>query len=883
MTHKREVEERTEKAIEQIRESRLSDAESSEIADRVWERLESRRSETAEAAEIGTIRGCDDYQSLIPAFLAGGLAPSRALLLEEHTRHCVPCRRALKEAREGHGSESRSAGERTTAGRFALGRWAAAAALAVAALGTGYFVWSAGPTLPYGAIVEADGAGVYRTSTFERLEPGTEIEVGDEVRTAPGESSRLRLADGSMVEVKGRSELTIESDRKGTTVRVDSGSVIVQAAPQDPRRLFVSTDDCLVSVQGTIFAVSHGTRGSRVAVVEGEVQVDYAGAERTLLAGQRTATYATYAHLGGDMHEELAWSQDVDRYLELLREVTSLREALERELPRPGLRYSSRLLDLAPDDLVFYAAFPNLVETLVEADRIVQDKIGESQVLAEWWSSNRAHGVGSHVELMSSLADAGDYLGEEIVVTGSLDEKGEIEGPIILAELTDPAALRDWLERTVNEEDSEMPSVVFIEGVESPLEVQGDGLYVWLGADTLVAAPRADLVRSTAGRAGLATAAGSAGLKARIAEVYGAGAETLVAVDAREIAISMGELDDPESVSQAERLGILDASHLIFQQKRFEDRTDNSAVLAFDGPRSGMAGWLAEPAPMGSLRYVSPDAKLVAAAVLTDPTVIAEQILALSRGADGSSDLAELEAQLGISLKDDFAAALGGEFALALDGPVVPEPAWKMVVEVYDPDKLVYAIRQMLAAANDERAENGLAPIELTEASAGGRTYYSISGDRPGEFTFDEGYLVASANRGLIDRAIRYRQSGYSLESSARFVQLMPGDGRVNFSAFLYQDAMGLIGPLAERIAAGNLTEEQQAAIDALRSEAGPTLAYAYAEESRIVFAAAGTMDLLTSGLPGMIGLGGLCLPEMPGHGHDPSEPADETSAAVEA
>ena len=49
----------------------------------------------------GSLHGCDDFQSLIPAFVRGELAPARALLVEDHTRSCVPCRRALREAREG--------------------------------------------------------------------------------------------------------------------------------------------------------------------------------------------------------------------------------------------------------------------------------------------------------------------------------------------------------------------------------------------------------------------------------------------------------------------------------------------------------------------------------------------------------------------------------------------------------------------------------------------------------------------------------------------------------------------------------------------------------------------------------------------------------------
>jgi hypothetical protein len=67
---------------------------------------------------------------------------------------------------------------------------------------------------------------------------------------------------------------------------------------------------------------------------------------------------------------------------------------------------------------------------------------------------------------------------------------------------------------------------------------------------------------------------------------------------------------------------------------------------------------------------------------------------------------------------------------------------------------------------------------------------------------------------------------------------------------------MSLLEPLAERIAARELTAEQRQALDSLAAEGGPTLGYAYGEPERIVFAASGTMSLLDAGLPSLLGLG---------------------------
>src|SRR5262245_3150548 len=55
----------------------------------------------AAAPPAGAIAGCagpSGYQALIPARLEGTLDSARALLLDDHVRECIPCRRALMAA-----------------------------------------------------------------------------------------------------------------------------------------------------------------------------------------------------------------------------------------------------------------------------------------------------------------------------------------------------------------------------------------------------------------------------------------------------------------------------------------------------------------------------------------------------------------------------------------------------------------------------------------------------------------------------------------------------------------------------------------------------------------------------------------------------------------
>ena len=101
----------------------------------------------------------------------------------------------------------------------------------------------------------------------------------------------------------------------------------MHAAPQASGTLDVFTDEMEVSVTGTIFEVAHGTKGSRVAVVEGSVDVLLQGATTSLTPGEVLGSRTQY--LTQNVASEIAWSANADTYIAMLQEVSALQEDLQ--------------------------------------------------------------------------------------------------------------------------------------------------------------------------------------------------------------------------------------------------------------------------------------------------------------------------------------------------------------------------------------------------------------------------------------------------------------------------------------------------------------------------------------------------------------------------
>ena len=804
-----------DQAVSDIRNQPVDDAVVEAAAARVWARISAVPEAQAMGPRHDHISDCAAFQALIPDLRAGRLSGARATLLQDHLHECVACRRVY-EGRVVTLPAARAAKPRTNY------RWAAAAVIVAAA---GVSIWIAydqygGRTGP--AIVQSVNGALYQiTATgIQPLQAGQPLPDGVEIRTAKDSDAMLQLHDGSLVELRERSGFTTTESARDITIRLSRGSVIVQAAHRSSGHLFVATADCRVAVTGTIFGVSAGAKGSRVSVIQGEVHVDQYNVAQYNAAQNNVAqdSQEKILHPGNQIvtspdlepesvHDDIAWSRNRDRYY---AQLAALGQAIA-QIQLPGLRYSSSLLGRLPADTVFFASIPNLADYLGEAESVFEQKTAQSPELQQWTQS---HGK-RMAAVIEKLRAASEYLGGEIVIAVLPNS----DGPVFLSEIKRPGFAE------------------FLKQSGLPLaEEERNGL-VEFGSPAGVHALSGALDSANGGIQGTA-------FYTRINDVYRNGAGFLVCAN----------LNRTSQATARPGAELGNAQSIILDETQVDGRMEARVSVAFDGPRAGIAGWLASPAPMGTLDYVSPEASLAAAFVVPSGVNIVDQLKVIS-----PKELAPV--------REALAASLGGEFALAVDGPIVPVPSWKVVAEVYDPAAAQAAIQQAVAKyatnAAQYQEESNRKPLTATQETVDGRTYYSLAVPDGGpllefHYTFAGGYLIAGPTRAIVAHALQIKTTGLSILRSSKVAAMMPRDHYADFSAVVYQNIGPAIAPIASLLG-GMIPQhpgqqrpgQQQPSLENLGSMK-PTLIAAYAEPDRLTVAA--NADLIGPSIASLMG-----------------------------
>jgi len=872
-----------DRLLSTIRNEQVDDKIVEQASERVWRAIGG----DAPAADLSThtLRSCEDFQALIPGYLQKQLATPRVLLFEDHVHACVACRHAVERARDGEKQvawkfETKARGSRVWQWGLATAA-VAAIALVVVAFNDGILPGQH----PVRAAVESVNGSLYAVSDGQvRLVPaGYQIANGDQVRTAKGSHAVLRLTDGSLVEMGERAGVSVSRAWKGTTIHLDDGQVIVQAAKQRMGHLFVATDDSLVSVKGTIFSVNHGIKGSRVAVIEGVVRMDYGDHTAELHPGDEETSTPNVAKV--PIPNEIAWSKNSAQYLALLGDFAVLQKQFAA-IPGPGLRYSSDLLPYVPDNTVVYAAIPNLSNTLDEAGKIFHHRLRQSPALRDWWRQQQKGNGPKLEDVLNELKTFESYLGDEIVFTAG--KTGTMyTAPVVLARVKEPGMDgRVQLENFIQKQSKQLGSnrshmaLQVVHDPSSITAVPGQSLLVYVDNDLLIASPAAAQLQQAVARVkqGSSGTFATSAFHDQIAQAYQQGAEWLFCADMEQIVVNNVHSEEGGNHLPP---GIENVRYLTMQHREVGGKSQSEAALSFASDRQGVASWLAAPASMRSLEFVSPEASMVTSAVIKNPKDILEDMFQAigSSDAEFSQHLSEFESKSGVRVLDDIAAPLGGEFTMAFDGPVVPTPRWKLIFEVYDPATLQSTIEKLVDSFNRENPQGHT--MQLTKRQVGSQTYYAIQS--PGtansevDYAFVDSYLIAAPDVATISRAIQIEQSGFSLPHSSTFQSLLPQDGYTNFSAIFYHNIGPVVGPIADQLkSSGALTPQQQQSINLLKANAAPGLIYAYGERDRIVVASDTGFMGLDLGTLLTMGHNGPFMPQMM-LGGEAAQPAQDT------
>jgi hypothetical protein len=511
-------------------------------------------------------------------------------------------------------------------------------------------------------------------------------------------------------------------------------------------------------------------------VVEGSVQVAQPGGAQLLSPGQLAASSTTLE--GVPVRETVAWSQDREKYYAVLAELASIGKTVaERATPAP--RTQSKLLSHVPAGTFLYLAAPNFGDAIQLAVNLIEQRAQENPALREWWAAADKEQIKILIGKVQSLTP---LIGDEIVFVLSRAPLATTQVPALLAEVQpgQEAALQQSLAQLFG-------------GAAVPYQVSG-GLLVISDSPTHLGTVVAGLGQGT-----------GSPFATEIATHYQGGVGVLFAFDLAS-AIRTGE---PKA---ATAMGVNKMKYIFFQQRSVQGNDEIQAAVVFDGPRTGVASWLASPGPAGSAEYISSGAVLAVSAATRNPREAFDEFAGLLSRVDPkfSQGLAQMESQTGVSVANDIAAAFGTDFTFAIERPTIPIPGWVAALEVSQPSLIDSAVRRLAAAANAQLAQAGKpAGVAVEEQLVNGRTWMVL---RPSlgvpltlTWTYDRGYMIVSTDRDLASQAIATRNSGLFLVRSEKFRAQLPSATGLHQSGFFWLNTQGPLADVAGLLGSGSL------------------------------------------------------------------------------
>jgi hypothetical protein len=297
---------------------------------------------------------------------------------------------------------------------------------------------------------------------------------------------------------------------------------------------------------------------------------------------------------------------------------------------------------------------------------------------------------------------------------------------------------------------------------------------------------------------------------AAITERYRRGVGWLIGFDAASV-ITIASEDDAPPVELA---AMTKMKYVFLEQRTPAGAEENEVTFAFQGPRTGMASWLADAGSGGAAEYLPADALVAGYVSMREPLQMFEELTALITRSEPefASGLSSLKGKLGAGFVQNLTAAVGTEAALALTGFSTSDPLWVMATLANNPAVIDSSLQKLVETFNaalgpDEQFKR----IVFEQSIAGGRAWSRVrtEGLPLGiTWTYDAGYMVAGTDRAVAERAIAARNGGVPLVWSSDFLGQLPSSAGLYPSAFAWLNTKGafaMLSPLAPSPALGEL------------------------------------------------------------------------------
>ncbi|HUT24274.1 MAG TPA: FecR domain-containing protein, partial [Sumerlaeia bacterium] len=632
---------------------------------------------------------CHDLEAYLTDYLEGDLDQARTDEMLDHIEGCEACRAEFQtyerqEERLGRFfkqqlaavadaknplAEAAPSGERSPSAARPI-RWLAWAAAAVLCLTAGIGGWSVyRRVVPAGQALLAEVKAVegrvlaLEGNAYQTVAPGAPVRQGQRLKVAGGGYLALELPDGNIIEARGGTQLTLLDFPDRLETAMDRGNVWAHLKTPPPKPFVIRTAHLTATAVGTVYNVEEGLDRSEVTVAEGEVLVE-SGGTQTSVSESETYSTLTGATQTADAAAAL-WSRYKEDILALLPGGDA---TAPTETPQLVVQVAAAAAPLhaaveyLPENTLYFLDVRDWRGIVEEFRATDYSALLQEESIRQWWEAVGARKILDEIRAETRILDV---LGVVGMIEGELAVGVNAEGDVLgiadcgANDLEIAARIESLLAGSAQTPDGAISGEDISAKIAEHVLVAGDLLI--LSSDPILTQATFDRVVNAQPTGFTESAFYQKILRdvddPRFIMAANLGGQIARIVDG--LADESGAADIGHAL---DLLGLPSLDYLLLSPSFAGQGMNQAARLAFveDG-RFGAMDWLAEPAPMRGLDFLSPDIPFFASAIVRNPHQLCLDYLLYMQDTQPEQDFQR--ALRFVAQNEAFFNAFGGEVA----------------------------------------------------------------------------------------------------------------------------------------------------------------------------------------------------------------------------